>query len=178
MKLPISISALILYIAIAGFYPSSCEARTFVSKEGGFTVNIPGNPKKTHTIHKSFIGKVKETTYRLDTRKGNYSVAYSNLSGAATFFGGSNTILKKAKEGLLKNAGGREISFKKTSLEGYPGRILEFQIPKSTRSKKMQGRARLYLVKNRLLIVVGTRKKGLSLTPLERFLNSFRLINQ
>lgn len=176
MKLLIILSFLIFPFPFINFYPSPCEARTFQSQEGQFSVNMPGTPKKSTTVHKNFTGKILETTYRLDTKTGNYSAAFSDLSGVATFFGGANTILKKAKEGLLKNAGGREIRFTPTSLGEYPGRSLEFEIPKQGKSPPMQGRARFYLVKNRLYVIVGTRKEGLSLTPLENFLNSFRLV--
>ena len=164
------ISILIICPSIPGF------AKTFTSNQGRFSINFPGNPKKTQTVHKRFTGDIKETTYRLDTKYGNYSVGYSDLSAMATVLGGAKTILKKAKAGLLKNAKGREISFKIEEYKGYPAGILEFQVPPVGSKTAMHGMARLYLVDSRLFVLVGTRRQGFSLKPLEQFLDSFKLL--
>ena len=142
--------------------------KAFTSTEGGFSVLMPGNPKLHEDAHKSFVGVIREHTYTVTTRDGDYSVEYSDLPGIAVDLGGSGTIFNKAKEGVLKDNGGAETHFSSISLRKHPGKELNFQVP-----GKDSGKARFFLVEKRLYVLVATSSNP---GNVEKFLNSFKLL--
>jgi hypothetical protein len=151
------------------FLPLSIQAKTFAPAGGGFSVNMPGKPQHSETTHRSFVGAVQENSYTVNSGSASYTASVSDLPGAAVALGGSGTILGKAKEGLLKESGGSETSFEKTSLGGNEGRELIYSLPSGG-----VGKARLYLVDKRLYVIVGAGPKSAS-ASINRFVNSFQL---
>lgn len=148
--------------------------KTLSSKEGGFSVLMPGTPKLTEATHQSFIGPVQEYTYTIQTKNGHYSANYSVLPGIAVGLGGAGTIFDRAKKGLLEDVGGEETSVTDTSIRGHPGKELSFRVPASGGAKPLSGRARFYLVKKILYVLVGT-SPTLNDPDVSKFLNSFQL---
>ncbi|MGH7320408.1 MAG: hypothetical protein ACRELA_12390 [Candidatus Rokuibacteriota bacterium] len=164
----------ILCPPLAGETGEAAAWKTFTSKEGGFRVSMPGTPALTEATHKSVVGVVREYTYALETRNGDYSANYSVLPGIAVNLGGANAILDRAKKGLLQDVGGEETRFTDTAISGHPGKELTFRVRAAGGAKPMSGRARFYLVNKILYVLVAT-----SSTPndpdVSRFLDSFRL---
>ena len=151
------------------FVAVSAQAKTFAPAGFGFSVNMPGKPQHNESTHKSFVGAVQENSYTVKSGSASYTASVSDLPGMAVALGGSNTILSKAKEGLLKESGGSELSFEKISLAGSEGRELTYSLPSGG-----IGKARLYLVEKRLYVIVGSGPKATS-AAIDRFVNSFKL---
>jgi hypothetical protein len=149
--------------------PLAVQARTFAPAGAGFSVNMPGKPQHSETTHKSFVGAVQENSYTVNSGSASYTASVSDLPGVAVALGGSGTILGKAKDGLLKESGGSEASFEKTSFDGHEGRELTYNLPSGG-----IGKARLYLVDKRLYVIVGAGPKSAS-SSINRFVNSFQL---
>jgi hypothetical protein len=149
--------------------PLSVQAKPFAPAGAGFSVNMPGKPKHSETTHKSFVGAVQENAYTVNSGGATYTASVSDLPGMAVALGGTGHILDKAKEGLLKESGGSETSFAKTSLGGYEGRELSYSLPSGG-----SGKARLYLVDKRLYVIVGAGPESAG-PAIDRFVNSFKL---
>lgn len=161
----------ILAIPLAAGAAAPAKWRSFTSPAGDFSVLMPGKPQAIETVHKSFVGAVKETNYTVTSDGATYSASYSELPGIAVSLGGSHTIFNKAKEGLLKEAGGTENSFTETSLGSSEGRELSF-----TLNGGGTGKARFFLIDKRLYVVVANGPSGAA-AAVSRFLNSFKLLS-
>lgn len=157
-------------LLIVGFLAFSlpAQARVFSPAGGGFSVNMPGKPKASEETHKSFVGAVHETSYTVNSGGVTYTASVSELPGAAVALGGTGTILGKAKDGLLKDAGGTATAFNKISVGDKEGRELLFDLPSGS------GQAKLALDDKRLYIVVASGPKSAA-GAIKRFVNSFQL---
>ncbi|HKY63577.1 MAG TPA: hypothetical protein VJR29_09170 [bacterium] len=158
-----------ILVLAALLLPFSLQAKTFAPAGAGFSVNMPGKPTHSETTHRSFVGAVQENSYTVNSGGATYTASVSDLPGAAVALGGAGTILGKAKDGLLKESGGSETSFQKTSLGGNEGRELTYSLPSGG-----LGKARLYLVEKRLYVIVGAGPKAAG-PAIDRFVNSFKL---
>ncbi|MCC6272340.1 MAG: hypothetical protein IT572_02635 [Deltaproteobacteria bacterium] len=162
-----------LWLAAFSIWPAAAEAKwqTFSSPEGNFSVAMPGNPQLTQSVHKSFVGAVKESTYTIKAGGVTYSASYSELPGIAVALGGSHTIFNKAKDGLLKEAGGSENAFNEINLGKNEGRELSF-----TLNGGGGGKARFFLVDKRLYVIVASGPTSAA-AAMSKFLNSFKLLS-
>ncbi|MDL1871621.1 hypothetical protein FBR05_05405 [Deltaproteobacteria bacterium PRO3] len=162
-----------LWLAAFALWPAAAEAKwqTFTPPEGGFSIAMPGKPQLTQSVHKSFVGAVKESTYTIKAGGVTYSASYSELPGIAVTLGGSRTIFNKAKDGLLKEAGGSENAFNEISLGKSEGRELSF-----TLNGGGAGKARFFLVDKRLYVIVASGPTGAA-AGIGKFLNSFKLLS-
>ncbi|MCC7343337.1 MAG: hypothetical protein IT573_00260 [Deltaproteobacteria bacterium] len=162
---------LVLASVAPGLASAQGKWRDFSSPEGGFSVSLPGKPSLTQSVHKSFVGAVKESTYTAKSGGVTYSASYSELPGIAVTLGGSHTIFNKAKDGLLKEAGGSENAFDAISLGKIEGRELSF-----TLNGGGSGRARFFLVDKRLYVIVASGRASAAAAMI-KFLNSFKLLS-
>jgi len=135
----------------------------------GYSVKMPGTPKWTTQNHKSFIGDVIEKTGTVQTSGGTFSVSVTDIPGIGTVFGGD--ILEKAKDGLLKENGGTELSFEKTSLAGEKAKVLTYQ----NVGGQPFGKAYFTLVKKRLYVLVATGPSA-DAKSFSQFFNSFAIV--
>ncbi|HKX13091.1 MAG TPA: hypothetical protein VJP40_08065 [bacterium] len=156
-------------LSLAVLLPLTVHAKPFAPAGAGFSVNMPGKPRHSETTHKSFVGAVQENSYTVNGGGATYTASVSDLPGVAVALGGAGTILGKAKDGLLKESGGSETSFEKTSLGGNEGRVLTYSLPSGG-----SGKAQLYLVDKRLYVIVGAGPKSAA-PAIDRFINSFKL---
>lgn len=161
-------------LGLAAVAPKSGSAQgnwqNFSPPDGGFSVSMPGKPNLTQSVHKSFVGAVKENTYTVKFGKTTYSASYSELPGIAVSLGGSHTIFNKARDGLLKEAGGTENSFNEIRLGGSEGRELTFSTDSGA-----AGKAKFFLIDKRLYVLVASGPTGAA-ARVDRFLNSFKLM--
>lgn len=142
--------------------------------DGGFSIQVPGKPTLSSEKHKSFVGSVTDNTYTYKGKGSTYSASYSVLPGVAVTLGGSGTIFGKARDGLLKDVGGKETSFTDTSQGGNDGKELLFEIPSAGSGPATMGKARFFLKDKILYVLVGMSPKTLS-PAVNNFLNSFQL---
>lgn len=154
------------------------SVRAFTCSEGGFSIWMPGEPVLQEVFHKTFVGKIKENSYILETDTETYSSSYTELPGIALSFVGKNGLLKKAKKGFLKATGAQEISYRKIIFEGKEGAELAFQIPAENRANPASGKARFFIFGKKLYVMTMTSNQGQAgIALIDRYLDSFQLIS-
>ena len=118
----------------------------FTSKEGGFSVAVPGKPAEnkqrvntataTLEVHLFVVEGMKDTVY---------VVSYSDLPAAEIKAGTAEKRLDFARDGAVNNARGKLRTEKKITLDNHPGRELIIEAEKGVVIKM-----RIYAVKQRL----------------------------
>jgi len=171
------IKALIIFFAeILSLYAND-SARAFTCSEGGFSIWMPGDPVLRDVDHKSMVGNVMEKSYTLITDSENYASSYTTLPKIAFSFLDNAALIKRAKKGFLKAYGAREVSFQKIILGGMEGGELAFQISSDNKETTTNGKARFYLVGNRMYVMMVTANGSPAGNALmDRYLNSFKII--
>ncbi len=132
----------------------------FTASEGHFSISMPGNPTLNQVKHKTFIGTVIENTYTLKTKTEEYTASYTILPGVATVFQSRQTLLRKTKEGFLKDTKATEL---KTE-----GEDLVFQV------SQVIGKARFYLIDKTIYVITANTTKPERTKIIDQFLNSFQ----
>jgi hypothetical protein len=146
--------------------------RVFTSKEGGFTVALPGKPVESKQRVATATATLDVYLFVADAKDdGAYIVSYSDLPAADVKPGTEAKRLDLARDGAVSNAGGKLRSEKEIKLDGFPGRELDIETEKGQRI-----RMRIVAAKQRLYqaMVMGaplfTQSKDTTL-----FLDSLRL---
>lgn len=161
---------IILVLLFTGLPPRMTQAKkAFVSKEGKFSVVFPKKPKFWQASESTPVGSIGQNIFQSEGRKGTFTVEYSMLPDIAVFFGGRNTIYKKAKKSFLEKTGSSELSNAKIKVSGLDALQLDF-----TNAKGQMGRAQFILVGRKLFVVVAESPKGQKL--IEAFIGSFSLL--
>ncbi len=133
---------LILVLALCGVVLAAPAWKPYTSQQAHFSGVFPGPPKATSSQTDSPIGSVVTQIYTSTTAVGSFSVAYTELPGAAVRFA-SDKVLNDTREGILQDAGARQQSW--APLNG--GYELAY------RSPKKQGWSQIFLVGNRLYVL-------------------------
>jgi hypothetical protein len=149
--------------------------RVFHSEEGGFQVEMPGEPVASESSEETFVGSVTNHLFTVQLPSEEFTVEYSDLPQLALVLGGPTTILKKAKEALLKDVRGEELTFRLYRKKGneraelcYAGRPGD--------NPGVFGFARFFLRGDRIYVAHFMLSDGRRIDPerVERFLGSFR----
>jgi hypothetical protein len=140
------------------------DLKEFTSKEGGFTIMMPGTPKEMKVSG--------QTMFLIDQGTKGYLVSY--LDNAALGNAAADVVKKSLENGrdaAVASFKGKLLSTKEVKLGDYPG--LEFQIEAP---KLGIYRSRIYQVKDRLyqVVVMGPTDAATSKLA-DRFLDSFKL---
>lgn len=149
--------------------------RVFHSEEGGFQVEMPGEPVPSESVEKTFVGSVTNRLFTVQSPSEEFTVEYSDLPHVALVFGGPTTILKKAKEALLKNVRGGELAYRLFRKKGYEGAELAYA--GQADNPGVFGFARFFLRGDRIYVVHYMLSDGKPIDPdrVQRFLGSFRI---
>ncbi len=173
------IMALVVLISLVSLAAAGeADWRTFTSPEGGFTVLMPGIPSFAATTDHTVVGAVIENLYSLKTPAATFSAEYSDLPGVATFFDSNDSIYEDAKKGLLKDAGGRLISYRGIEQAGIKGKELEWEIPSTGRHPLRRERSRFLLKDERLYVLnIAILGRKVDESLFSRYLDSFKILN-
>lgn len=147
------------------------DLESFSSKEGRFTLLMPGTPKLETRVVNTAKGEVTAYMYivKLDDRV--YMVSYSDYPDDAIHELTPEQILDNGRDGMIANVFGELISETIISLDGYPGRQLNIGVGNSGI------RAKIFLVKNRMYgVMVSGPNDKMYLEPAGDVLDSFRLL--
>ncbi|MFB2936718.1 hypothetical protein ACE1B6_15810 [Aerosakkonemataceae cyanobacterium BLCC-F154] len=138
----------------------------FSSKQGGFAVSMPGTPKQETGTNQD--GST-EHSFSLTSNNSAFLIHYSDIPKIEKLTKEEITkLLDNAPNDFAKGANATLVTAKNVSLDGYPGKEFEFIL-----GEGINGKGRVYLVNNRLYIVVGmTTQPG----NVQKFLDSFRLL--
>ena len=147
--------------------------KPLTSKEGGFSVVMPGNPNDGKRQVKTPAGTIEVNFYLAEVKdQGSYVVVFSEFPAAALQGGTDDKRLDNARDGAVASAKGKLKSEKKITLAGHPGRELLID------GEAMTGvRTRIFAVKNRLYQTMAAGSKTfLQAKETNQFLDSFKLI--
>ena len=135
----------ILFLVLTGVVLAAPGWKPFTSAQAHFSGVFPGAPRATQSQTDSPIGAVTTLIFS----SGGYSVAYTELPGAAVRFA-ADKVVNDARAGILQDAGAQQQSW--TPING--GHELAY------RSVKNQGWSQIYLVGNRLYVLDARVKLG------------------
>ncbi|MBX3169459.1 MAG: hypothetical protein KF760_18810 [Candidatus Eremiobacteraeota bacterium] len=124
--------------------------KPFSSPQGHFSAVFPGAPKASSSQTDSPIGAVVTQVFTSTVAVGSYSVACTELPGAAVRFA-SDQIISDTRQGILQDAGAQQQSW--APLNG--GYELAY------RSPQKQGWSQIFLVGNRLYVLDARLKPGI-----------------
>ena len=157
------------------------EWRSFTSKEGGFSVLIPGEFVREHKVIKTDIGDLPHISYVYQDTLGHsknelYVISYSDYP-KNTFHKDSMDLIDELLEVSVdqknKNLKGQITYNHKIKVEGYPGRIFRINY----NNGKIVMKSKMFLVKDRFYsIQIYTLYKHSLNFNIDKFFNSFRLI--
>jgi hypothetical protein len=120
--------------------------RVITSKEGRFTVALPGTPTQTKQRVWTAAASLDVHLFVLDTKQdGAYVVSYCDLPADEVKPGSEQQRLDLARDGAVSNARGKLRSEKEITLNGNPGREIEIEADKGQRVL-----LRMIVVKQRL----------------------------
>jgi hypothetical protein len=130
------------------------QAVRFVSREGRFAVDAPGELQTSTHSNETPMGSVEEHIFRW-TRPGlEWVVNYSDVPGVATAVDG--LLFLEVRHGFRKTTGNPVSHDRAETFAGCPGRRFEFRIqPTRTRATR-SGVARILLVDARLYVLTVT----------------------
>ncbi len=162
---------LILFI-LSIFIISSCTDNRFVSEDGSFKINFPGEPSKEESPVETELGVLEMVTYMYEEGKSAYMVAYSDYPAAAIEAAEPYDLLDGAKGGYVGNIG---LELKKednkSELDGVPG--IYFEAEGGGYYTAVQD----YLLDNRLYQVAILRlDRAPTEKEIEAFIKSFEFI--
>lgn len=163
-----------LFAAAAGKAADGEDWRVFHSEDGGFQVEMPGEPAGSQTIEKSFIGDVTNHLFTVEVPFEEFAVEYSDLPGLALALAGPGTILKKAKEALLKDVRGEELAYRLIRKKSDDRADLSY-IGRVGENPGVFGFARFFLRGNRIYVlhVMLSGDRPIDPERVSRFFKSF-----
>jgi hypothetical protein len=145
----------------------------YTSKEGGFSVALPGKPAENKQRVMTATGHLDVYLFVVEGKSdAAYVVSYSDLPAAEAKAGTAEKRLDFAREGAVSNARGKLRTEKKIEIDGFPGRELIIETDKDVVIKM-----RIYAAKQRLYQTMAMGPGGFfQSTDATQFLDSLRLI--
>ena len=146
--------------------------KEFSSKEGRFSVLVPGTPSEQTQNLDTGVGAIDLHFFIVEQDGFQYLVSYNDYPDAMVREADADKVLDGARDGVVANVQGRLLNEVKVWLADYPGRELRIRIPEGRQTM----RTRLYFVGNRLYQVgVLSAEDSAAADEISKFLNSFKL---
>lgn len=163
------------WVPLLVFLVACIEPQLYESKEGRFSVAMPGSPElSTRTVNDPSLGPREVHIAQSRIGEGGFAVAYSDISEEFADLVGSTIILDGIRDGLLAIYQGNLLSEQIVSLDGHPGRLIEATIRVGVEADTLS--AYVYFVGTRLYRVywIGPSENRFS-SDVDRFFASFKL---
>ena len=181
------LSITLLFLAAAVHSGSSLRTRsrsdwrTFVSKAGAFTVNIPGVPTADSTTMTAEGSSLVMYTYKAQHDSIRYVVTYADYP--AEIFRGDTAVeefLLGAVHGIVSGAKGNLLESRPIAMNGHVGRDVRIEVPVSDIAPEGGSiRLHLYVVGNRMYqLGIFARRNGAFGPKTAQFLESFKLLGR
>ncbi len=171
------LSLVVLALALSSCGGGAKEWSEFSSTEGGFSVSLPGKPTEQKQTQDTAAGPLDIFMYLYEDRSDVYMVGYTNFPEDLISLSDPAALLDGGAEGAVTSMGAENTSKQEISLDGNTGREITFDVPDSKLPGGGAGKARFYLVGNRLYQLIGLAKgKEASTDNLDKFLDSFKLL--
>lgn len=173
------VSRTLLLVPLAALLAGCGQAKApFTSSAGKFRVDMPGKPTEQvkDVPAPPPIGNLKLYAYQANEWNGiSYSVMYSDYPAGMVRPEAVQPVLDGVASGFIRGANFQEKETKKLDIYGHPGREVSFST-KSTGGAPGQGRARMFLVGDRLYqIVVAGPEAKVTDSVVSDFFKSFTL---
>jgi hypothetical protein len=154
------------------------EWREFSSRQGQFSVVMPGMPKEETEVKEiPIVGKGEVHLFILTSESGVYVVGYLDIPGLAQqsqafcdSFG--KGFLKTIGEGTANGAGGKVVKDTDISYGKDPGKEILIEVPAGIAT------ARAYFIKRRGYQLIAAPTSGSDPASVKKFLDSFKVTAQ
>jgi hypothetical protein len=150
------------------------DLKQFTSKEGKFSVLLPKDATTRIQSVDTALGKLKATMAAKEHDGVFYAAVYTDFPADKVKKFDVDKSLDGARDGSVKNVGGKLIDEKKITIgkAKYPGRELLIRV----QDGKLWMRQRIYMVKLRQYqVVMAGPEKSVKGTNAEKFFQSFEL---
>jgi hypothetical protein len=165
--LGIALSSILLSVAV---YPQQAHSTAkFTSKEGAFSVTLPGEPKESSEDIKTNSGPTVLHQFQVERNEGKvfYIVGYSDYQIRLE----ETTSLEGVIKAQVESMKGKITSDKMVTLDGHPGRSVTIE------AEGVIFFSSVYVAGNRLYQVMFGMQKGETMPADGRdFLDSFRIL--
>ena len=155
------------------------EWKQFSSKEGGFSILLPGVPQEnTETKDFPIVGKGVVHLFIIANESGFFLVGYVEVPGLAQSTrefsdGFGKGFLRSVGEGIAKGAGGKVLKDTDILLGSFPGKEILLEFPSGPAT------ARAYFIRKRgYQLLAAPAASGGDPGAVKRFLDSFKLTTQ
>ena len=150
------------------------EWKEFSSKDGRFTVLMPGTPEQEQADTESDFGKGVLHMNTVQAGKVMYGAHYCDFP-AKIKKAPTQQVFDSSRDGAVDNLDGKLADEKEIKLGDYPGREIRIEVA----GGKRLFRVRVYLVDQRLyqVVVFGTKATATS-KEADKFLDSFTLADK
>jgi hypothetical protein len=146
--------------------------RTFAPPEGRFSVDMPGRPRQAKQKVEANSEIVGLTIYLAESKGEAFAVTYADHDRFDDDREAIDRILDGARDGAVRNSGGKLMSEERVVCCGCPGRAIVFK----TESGRLV-RELIVLSKDRLYQVYVLSDKSAQSEDSARFFKSFKLRN-
>jgi len=167
----LTVAAFALLLVSCGKKDSSVEDpwKEFTSREGKFSVIMPGEPTYTTQTAPTKEGMVQIHMFLIGHGVMAYGIIYNDVPGAIADV---QKYLDERRNGAVLTSKGTLISEKKISIEGHPGREIKLKT-----ADNMQYTGRLYFIDGRFYQVIVTAPAEVNAEAVSaKFLDSFKLL--
>ncbi len=159
---------------------SACDIlntpREFRSDAGKFSIVTTKGLKSSTTSLDTGVGTISMHMFTADQAKNSVAIGYADYPQDFISQNDANTILDNACSGAVSNISGTLISKDEISLDGNPGKEIVVNAAAGN-GQVVTVKARLYLVKNRLYMVMILAAKGnLTRTDSDNFFATFKIL--
>jgi hypothetical protein len=164
----------LLGIAIA--FPAAAEPwKRFAPPGGGFSIEMPGEPRSERGDHFTPVGSVVETKYWLAVEGAELSVETHDIPTLAAAMMSDAMLLDQARDGVIENEGGTAITSHELEFEGAPARAFTYRYPGEPLRLE---RVLTVLVGARIYLLTGTGADPSAHPAVARFFDSFTFAAQ
>ena len=157
-------------LSLASGRSQAAEFKEFSPAGVGFKVQMPGTPKEKEVT----AAGVQAKMFIAEEKDGAYVISYADIPIPGNESPAQvQTRLDGARDGQLRNMGGKLVSESKIQLGGqYPGRNIYVDVP----GKQMYAHTQIFLVDKRLyqVLAIGT-KSWVKSADAKKFFKSFAL---
>lgn len=152
---------------------SSASAETwqrFAPQGGGFSIELPGEPRFERDDRFTPVGSVVETKYWLAVEGAELAVETHDIPTLAAAMMSDALLLDQARDGVIGNEGGTAITSRDLEFEGAPARAFTYRYPGEPVRLE---RVLTVLVGARIYLLTGTGADPFTHPAVARFFDSF-----
>ena len=147
----------------------------FVSTAGRFSVTSPGRIVESQQAVQTAAGEITMHLFMYETSTSARLVGYADYDKELVGRVDPEELLNGTRDGAVGNVNGTLQKETSISIDGFPGRDLEFSA--IIEAKFVSARARIYLVENRLYQVLALEESSTGVSDeMIAFIDSFKLV--